>query len=60
MEGGDKLHSDTYKEIINGWSHDAVCLYQFQCKTTTFLHAAMLLFRMYMKCPYNHSSADTC
>jgi hypothetical protein len=26
MEGRDKPHSDIYKEIINGWSHDAVCL----------------------------------
>jgi len=60
MEGRDKPHSDIYKEIINGWSHDAVCLYQFQCKTKKFLHAVMLLFWMYKRSPYNHSSADTC
>jgi hypothetical protein len=27
MEGRDKPLSDIYKEIINGWSHDAVCSY---------------------------------
>jgi hypothetical protein len=60
MGGKEEPHTDIYKEIINGLSHDAVCLHQYQYKTTKFLHAVMLLLRMYKKCPYNHSSADTC